>query len=70
MSGKENRPQTIDGLMTDKEVAELLGVSRTSVWKYVLAGQIPKPIKFGRMSRFPVSEISKAIETAKRQRAA
>ncbi|MBX5008767.1 helix-turn-helix domain-containing protein [Rhizobium lentis] len=58
-------------LLTDKEVAELLGgVSRATVWGNVKKGIIPKPIKLGGITRFPLSDIIGVIETAKQQRAA
>ncbi|MGO6875598.1 helix-turn-helix transcriptional regulator [Rhizobium ruizarguesonis] len=58
-------------LLTDKEVAELLGgVSRATVWGNVKKGIIPKPIKLGGITRFPLSDILGVIETAKQKRAA
>ncbi|WET74098.1 helix-turn-helix transcriptional regulator [Rhizobium croatiense] len=58
-------------LLTDKEVAKLLGgVSRATVWGNVKKGIIPKPIKLGGITRFPLSDILGVIETAKQQRAA
>ncbi|MGO6982804.1 helix-turn-helix transcriptional regulator [Rhizobium leguminosarum] len=60
-----------DKLLTDKEVAKLLGgVSRATVWGNVKKGIIPKPIKLGGITRFPLSDILGVIETAKQQRAA
>ncbi|NEI66874.1 helix-turn-helix transcriptional regulator [Rhizobium leguminosarum] len=58
-------------LLTDKEVAKLLGgVSRATVWGNVKKGIIPKPIKLGGITRFPMSDILGVIETAKQRRAA
>lgn len=57
-------------LLTDKEVSDLLGVCRTSVWNRVKDGTLPKPIKLGRLSRFPQSDILGFIDAAKQQRAA
>lgn len=58
-------------LLTDKEVAKLLGgVSRATVWGNVKKGIIPKPIKLGGITRFPLSDILGVIEAAKQQRAA
>ncbi|MDR9808204.1 helix-turn-helix transcriptional regulator [Rhizobium hidalgonense] len=58
-------------LLTDKEVAALLGgVSRATVWGNVKKGIIPKPIKLGGITRFPLSDILGVIETAKQKRAA
>ncbi|WP_333631540.1 helix-turn-helix transcriptional regulator [Agrobacterium cavarae] len=57
-------------LLTDKEVGALLGISRASVWNRVKDGTIQKPLKFGRSSRFPQSDILGSIDAAKQQRAA
>ena len=57
-------------LLTDKEVGDLLGMCRTSVWNRVKDGTLPKPIKLGRLSRFSQSDIFGFIDAAKQQRAA
>lgn len=59
-----------DKLLTDKEAAKFLAVSRTSVWNYVKRGLIPQPIKIGGLARWPLSDIQNVIEAAKLQRAA
>ena len=35
-------------------VCEMLDVSRSWVWEQVNAGKFPKPVKFGRLARYPV----------------
>ncbi|XOK11607.1 helix-turn-helix transcriptional regulator [Agrobacterium tumefaciens] len=57
-------------LLTDKEVGDLLGMCRTSVWNRVKDGTLPKPIKLGRLSRFSHSDILGFISAAKQHRAA
>ena len=55
-------------LLRDREAAQLLGVSRSSLWRRVKDGTFPKPVKIGQMSRFVASEIFEAIERAKAER--
>ena len=58
----------IDYLLTAKEVCEWLGRSHASLYRDISDGQIPQPIKLGRSSRWPVSEIRALIERAKAKR--
>lgn len=56
-------------LLTDIEVAAMLGgVSRATVWGNVKKGIIPKPIKLGGITRWPLTEILGVIEKAKEER--
>ena len=59
-----------ESLLTDKEVALLLKASIATIWRRVADGTLPKPIKIGTLSRFPLSEILSFIERAKTGRAA
>ncbi|MGR9412234.1 DNA-binding protein [Rhizobium indicum] len=71
MEINDSRAATVDRLLTDKEVGAMLGgISRAKVWGDVKKGIIPKPIKLGGITRFPLSDILGVIETAKQQRAA
>jgi predicted DNA-binding transcriptional regulator AlpA len=61
----------VDQLLTDKEVAARLGFRcRATVWNHVKKGLIPRPLKLGGITRFPLSDILGVIEAAKQQRAA
>ncbi|WP_439625951.1 helix-turn-helix transcriptional regulator [Shinella sp.] len=63
--------RTDEKLLTDKEVAAHLGFRcRATVWNHVKKGLIPRPLKLGGITRFPLSDILGVIEAAKQQRAA
>lgn len=49
--------------------AALLGMSVASFWRLVADGTIPEPLKLGRLSRWPRSELVAVIEKAKAARA-
>ena len=51
-------------LISDVEAATLLGCSRTTIWRRVADDTLPKPIKFGNLSRFVLSEINAIVESA------
>ena len=51
-------------LISDVELAEILGCSRTTVWRRVADNTLPKPIKLGGLSRFVLSEQIGAVEAA------
>lgn len=57
-----------DQLLTDREVAECLGVSKATVWRHTAAGSLPKPVKLGHASRWPESDIQAAVDGLKAQR--
>ncbi|MEM9059014.1 MAG: AlpA family phage regulatory protein [Pseudomonadota bacterium] len=51
-------------LITDKEVADIIGCSRATVWRRVADGTLPQPLRIGGMTRWVDSEISGLIEQA------
>ena len=51
-------------LVSDVELAEILGCSRTTVWRRVADSTLPKPLKFGGLSRFVLSEINATVASA------
>ena len=51
-------------LISDVETAKLLGCSRTTVWRRVADSTLPKPLKFGGLSRFVLSEINATVASA------
>jgi predicted DNA-binding transcriptional regulator AlpA len=48
-------------LISDKDVAEMIGGSRATVWRRVGDGVLPRPIKFGGMTRWILAEVEAAI---------
>lgn len=58
----------IDLLVKDSEAAAMLGCSKSTFWRRVADGTIPRPIKIGGMSRWPQSEIITVIKQAITQR--
>jgi predicted DNA-binding transcriptional regulator AlpA len=59
-----------DPLLNDKEAIAILGVSKSTFWRWKRVGTIPKPVKIGGLSRWPLSEILEVIERAKAARQA
>ena len=57
-----------DPLITAREAAPLLGMSEPTFWRRVADGTVPKPLKLGALSRWPLSEILGVIEKAKAKR--
>ena len=51
-------------LVSDAEAAAMLGCSRTTVWRRVADGTLPKPLKLGGLTRFVLSEINATVEAA------
>lgn len=60
----------LDQLIRDEAAAKMLGCSKSTFWRRVGDGTIPRPVKIGGMSRWPRSEIVAVIERAKTQREA
>lgn len=57
-------------LVSDREAARLLGVSRSTWWRRVADGTMPPPLKIGGVTRWRADEIAAAIQalTAERER--
>ena len=51
-------------LVSDVGAAEILGCSRTTIWRRVADGTLSKPVKIGGLSRFVLSEINATVESA------
>ncbi|HEV2897373.1 MAG TPA: helix-turn-helix domain-containing protein [Pseudaminobacter sp.] len=59
-----------DPLLNVSEAALVLEVSVPTFWRRVRDKTVPRPIKFGGMSRWPRSEVLAVIERLKAERAA
>ncbi|UNF44543.1 DNA-binding protein [Bartonella krasnovii] len=57
-----------DILLTDRESAKLLHMSVSTFRRHVTNGFLPKPLKFGFLSRWLQSDLLNVIEQAKQQR--
>lgn len=57
-------------LIRDTEAAEILGCSRSTLWRRVKDGTIPQPLKIGGMTRWHIADIEAVIATAIQARAA
>ena len=60
----------IDRLLSLREVIQLTGMSRATVYRRMGDGSFPCPVKNGRMSRWPASEVDRFIEASKSARRA
>lgn len=49
-------------LLKTPDVMEALGVSRSTLWRLVRAGTLPKPIKLGAANRWHACDIEAAVE--------
>ncbi|MBL4807660.1 MAG: DNA-binding protein [Rhodobacteraceae bacterium] len=56
---------SVDLLIKDGEAADMLGCFKSTFWRRVADGTIPRPVKIGGMSRWPQSEITTVIDDAK-----
>jgi excisionase family DNA binding protein len=53
---------TVPVLLTAEEVAAMLGVSERTLWRLLSAGKLPKPVRFGRNTRWREAEVKAWIE--------
>lgn len=59
---------TVDPLLKATEVAEMLNISVTSIYRRMADGTIPRPIKLGGLSRWSQADILSAMAAAKERR--
>jgi len=57
---------TPDPLLSLPEVLSIVGVAPSTWWAGIAAGKFPGPVKCGRRSFWPQSEITEFIESLKR----
>lgn len=54
--------QSLNRLLTEREVAELLNIGRSTIWRGVKNGAIPSPVKIGGATRWRSVDIQALIE--------
>ena len=54
-------------LVGDAEAARMLSIARSTLWKFVKAGQLPAPIKIAGATRWRVSDLQQAVAPAASQ---
>jgi prophage regulatory protein len=54
--------ETTSLLLAAEEVAAMLGVSERTLWRLLSAGKVPKPVRFGRNTRWRVDEVKEWID--------
>jgi excisionase family DNA binding protein len=55
----------LEQMLTDKEVANVLKLSRSSVWRLAKLGKLPNPVKIGlNAARWKKSELKAFLEEA------
>ena len=65
---KELEPVGLERLIPVREVAGLFSISVREVWRKVDRGDLPRPVKVGRLCRWLAPEIQEVIELLKQQR--
>jgi predicted DNA-binding transcriptional regulator AlpA len=55
-------------LLSDRDVAIALRLSRASVWRHAASGKIPKPLKIGGAARWVSAEIEAVVLRAMAER--
>ena len=50
--------------LKDTEVAALLGISKSSVWRLTANGTLPQPVRIGGMTRWKRAEIEATFSDA------
>lgn len=54
---KPEAPKIIKLLYREKELVELIGVSRSTIWKWIKTKNFPKPFKIGACTFWKAQEI-------------
>ena len=68
-SGERTDLVVSDKLLTLGEVQSVTSLSRATIYRQIEGGDFPSPIKIGRTSRWPASEVEDFIEACKERRA-
>jgi excisionase family DNA binding protein len=55
-------PQELEGLLDVEDVAALVNASARTVYRMVKSGQMPRPIKIGKLNRWRRQDVLKCID--------
>jgi excisionase family DNA binding protein len=55
-------------VLTLQEVRAKIGLSKTTIYDLIKLGQLPSPIKFGRKSLWPESELDEVLKQKRAER--
>lgn len=55
-------------LLSARECAKILRISEPTFWRWVANGIVPKPIKLGGLSRWPLSDLQRTVDEASTNR--
>ena len=58
----------LERLLSAREVCALTGTSRATLWRRVRCGDLPRPVKFGRLARWPEHDLVGAIDRLRSRR--
>jgi excisionase family DNA binding protein len=48
--------------LKDREIAEMIGCSRSTVWRMVDQARLPQPVRLGGMTRWRADEVLVALQ--------
>ncbi len=66
--GVYNDVAGVASLVSLDGVAAMLDVSKREVYRLIAAGELPQPVKIGRLSKLPVGEVLAYVERLKSMR--
>lgn len=65
--GDGDAAQPVKLALTVKDVAEMLGIGRRTVWRLIATGQIPPPMRIGRSVRWRKASFERWLEKRERE---
>jgi len=57
----------MEQLLTIKEVVQIIGFKKSTIYKFIRENKFPQPLKFGKSSRWKKSEIELWIKNLKQK---
>jgi excisionase family DNA binding protein len=59
---------SVKELLTAREVAERMGVSLRTIWRWTITGELPAPVRRGRIVRWKATDIERYVQDLPVQR--